>query len=353
MTQLALVEVVEGSDSAVDLSDELLALYNRLFGDPDHDKPKVQVPPTIVVPPKSSIGSIRGSIFRSKSSRRSHAIESPPRSSSVVSASTVGTQTTAAPTIQVTDESGANRGDIRGRSGSHKHKEQNATTPKRSRSKLQKRSSASLRRKSQADTEKVPEMSTPVRATNGTSHQPGSARGKSPGRHSRSSSLQKSIENHDRPLRPVAHNMSPKAEPPPTGHATQLPRQDIRLPTAFPSLDYIPQDPRFSTLQERRQKVTLLVAIWIFISGLYTRAEMYDDASGAVGEAIKLVEIFELEVAQESSSSRAFATRGWGGGKSVEELWADAYAAVSGLPTSSVYTYLTESSWVMCCLRNR
>jgi tetratricopeptide (TPR) repeat protein len=331
MTQLALIEITEGPTTAVDLSDELLGLYHRLFGDPAHDKPKVQTP--AVAPPKSSVGTIRHrhSIFRSKSSRRSQAQENTPRAGSVATVttvassrpSTVATHTTAAPTIHVTDENGADR-ETRGRFGHHKRHD--GHTPKRSGSKLQKRSSASLRRKSEMDAEKPPNMpGLPDRTTNGTSPQASSVREKSPRRPSVSNSMRKSIENHDRPLRPVAHNMS--HAPPPQAHAKQPPKQDVRLPTAFPSADYIAQDPRFSTIQERRQKISLLVSIWTFISRLYIGAEMYEDASAAAGEALKLVETFELEVSQESSSSRAFADRGWGGGKSVEELWADAYAA--------------------------
>jgi hypothetical protein len=55
---------------------------------------------------------------------------------------------------------------------------------------------------------------------------------------------------------------------------------------------------------------------------------MHEDAAGAVSEALKLVDEFEAEVAQLASNSRSFANRGWGGGKSVEELWADAFSAV-------------------------
>lgn len=59
---------------------------------------------------------------------------------------------------------------------------------------------------------------------------------------------------------------------------------------------------------------------------------MHEDADDAVNEARKLVESFEAEVAQGSSSSKAFTERGWGCGKSVEELWGDVYAAVSDFP---------------------
>lgn len=55
---------------------------------------------------------------------------------------------------------------------------------------------------------------------------------------------------------------------------------------------------------------------------------MFNDANEAVAEALKLVEKFEAELSHEHFTARALAQKGWGGGKSVEELWADAFAAV-------------------------
>ncbi|KAF2176791.1 filamentation protein-like protein [Zopfia rhizophila CBS 207.26] len=330
MTQLALVEVTEGSSAAVDGSDELLALYARLFGDPTADRAKEQPPTTTVPPPKSAIGTIRGSIFRSKGSIKGLQKDTTTHNSSIASSrpSTVATQATAAPTIQVTDEDGTDH-----TNGHHSHlfhhkHDEETPSPKRSSSKLQKRSANSLRRRSEVEAGKAPDVpDLPDGIVNGTSARNSSVRERSPRRPSMSSSLRKSIESHERPLRSVAHNMPPASQPPPPGHLRQPPKQDVRLPTPFPNPDYISPDPRFSKIQERRHKVSLLVSIWIFISGLYTRAEMYEDAQGAVNEALTLVESFEVEVAQESSSSKAFADRGFGGGKSVEELWADAFAA--------------------------
>ncbi|KAJ4324145.1 hypothetical protein N0V94_001501 [Neodidymelliopsis sp. IMI 364377] len=112
-----------------------------------------------------------------------------------------------------------------------------------------------------------------------------------------------------------------------SGHDHQPPKQDTRLPAPFPSVNNIPPDPRFSKLQDRRQKVSLLVDIWIFTSGLYARAQAFEDAREAVTEALKLVETFETELSLEFSTAKALADKGWGGGKSVEELWADAFTA--------------------------
>lgn len=135
------------------------------------------------------------------------------------------------------------------------------------------------------------------------------------------------MESGERPLRDIPHNLDHAA--PPLGHEEHPPRQDTRLPSRLPHANYIPADPYFSKIQERRQKVSLLVSIWIFISGLYARAHMFQDGREAVAEALKLVEAFEAEVSLESSTAKALAEKGWGGGKSVEELWADVFAAVS------------------------
>ncbi|KAF1957572.1 filamentation protein-like protein [Byssothecium circinans] len=325
MTQLSLVEVTDGSAAAVDGCDELLALYARLFGDTAAEK--VVPPPANTMPlPKSAIGTIRGSIFRGKGSVKS--TQNPNRNSSVAS-SRNSTVATTAPAIQITDENGTGRSSNHHHHLIHRHKRSDSqSSVQRSPGKLQKRSSNSLRRKSQTEAEQAPEVpELPDGILNGTPTLNNTARGKSPRRPSVSSSVRRSIESQDRPLRSVPHNMSPAAEPPPVGHTQQPLKQDLRLPTPLPGQNYIDPDPYFSKIQGRRQKVTMLVSIWNFISGLYSRADMHEDAKDAVKEAFKLTKTFESEVAQESSSSKAFADRGWGGGKSVEELWADVYAA--------------------------
>jgi tetratricopeptide (TPR) repeat protein len=333
MTQLALVEVVEGANTAVDGCDELLALYARLFGDPATEKAKVQPQVTAMVPPKSAVGTIRGNLFRSaKGSVRVPENNTVARKSSTASSrpSTIATRATEAPTIQVTDENGSGNANSHHHHHLFHHKESEETAGvKRNPSKLKKRSMNSLNKNSEGDANEVPYV--PDGAANGTRARSTSVRNKSPGRKSRSSSLTQSIDGHDRPLRPVISSDSP-----PIGHSGQHAiKQDARLPAPSPRANYISPDPRFTKLQDRRQKVSLLVVIWNFIARLYTRASMFEDAQGAVSEALKLVEIFESEVAQESSTSKAFADSGWGSGKSVEELWADAFATVSQ-PTNTL-----------------
>ncbi|KAL1608084.1 hypothetical protein SLS60_003023 [Paraconiothyrium brasiliense] len=273
MTQLALVEIVDGSTPAVDGCDELLALYARLFGDPAAEK--IPPKPATIAPPKSSAGTIRGSIFRSKGSVKSPLKNHTARHSSVASSNA---SAAVFKEVQASCRKGVPTAC--------------AEDPNWMDSKNTKYPNC--------------QMVLPIVRLLGAAL---------------------SVESNDRALRPIAHNMPPAEEPPPSGHISQPPKQDTRLPAPFPNPGFIPPEPHFSKIQERRQKVSLLVSIWLFICGLYTRAGMYDDANDAVAEAQKLVETFEGEVAQESSTSKAFAARGWGGGKSVEELWGDVYAA--------------------------
>lgn len=319
MTQLALLEVTDGASAAVDGGDELLALYSRLFGDPTEEKIKLAPPVAALAPPKSAAGTIRGSIFRGRGSVRAFSKEDPARNSSILSskASPTAAQPGPPPAIQVTDNDNTKHANGHHHHLLHHHKNEDtkvgvARTP----SKLQKRS-ASLRRASISDPNQTPEVPPlPENVHNGTSTQ-GTV----------SSTPRKSVESGDRALRSIPHNMSNAL--PPVGHADQPPKQDVRLPAPVPHADFIASDPQFSKLQQRRQKVSLLISIWIFIAGLYTRAQMYEDARDAIAEALKLVESFEVEVLAESITSSALATAGWGGGKSAEELWADVFAAVS------------------------
>ncbi|KAH6622189.1 filamentation protein-like protein [Boeremia exigua] len=270
MTQLALIGITDGAVAAVDGCDELLALYGRLFGSPAAEKVKLEVP-AVIAPPKSSGGS-KGSIFRGRGSVRSQ--KDTPAAGS-------------APAIQVSENG-------------HHHHLPHLTHHKHE--------------SGNGQAAEVPSLS--EHASNGAPVRSNASRPLSS-----ESSHGNFVENSKTPLRPVAHNLS--HDSPPQNHEHQPPRQDTRLP----DVNYIPPDPYFSKLQDRRQKVSLLVEIWIFTSKLYTNAQAFEDGKEAVAEALKLVETFENELTLEFSTAKALADKSWGGGKSVEELWADAYTA--------------------------
>ncbi|CAI6333476.1 unnamed protein product [Periconia digitata] len=326
MTQLSLLEEIDGVSTAVDGCDELLALHARLFGDTSAET-VVPPPAETLMPPKTAGGGIRNSIFRGRGSVRGAPNANQAGSSTAGNSrsSIVAPQPTAAPAIQITDEDSNNHH----LHLLHHHKNSDSQSGvQRSPSKLRKRSANSLRKKSPVDSEPAPEVpQLPEGISNGTAAQNSGVAQDHARQRSASGSVHRSLDNSDRPLRSIPHNMSPNSQPPPSGYTQHPLKQDTRLPMPFWNAEHILSDPYFSRIQSRRQKITLLVSIWIFISGLYSRAGMLGEAQDATKEAFKLVETFESEVAQESSTSKAFAEQGWGGGKSVEELWGDVYAA--------------------------
>ncbi|KAJ9642805.1 hypothetical protein H2199_004326 [Coniosporium tulheliwenetii] len=327
LTQLALVEALEGSNAAVDGSDELLALYARLFGETKAGAARQQMHPSSLPPPRSATSSVRSSIFGRHSTKSAQRKESNATSLPRTSTTSGPPENPPAPTIQITDEHGGTNGHHHNTVFRHKsHRDQGIQRSTGS-LKLKKKSTGSLRKRNdEASAEPPLDLS----VQQGIQDRLGTKDGEVADEFVTSSTTSPvagphgpTVESAERPLRPIAHNVPRHAQPLPVRHARQPPRQDTRLPAPLPVAGYSTPEPRFPSAQERRHKISLLVKVWLFIAGLYTRATMYEDASGAVDEAFKLAEGFELELAHESSSSRAFADKGWGGGQSVEQLWAD------------------------------
>jgi hypothetical protein len=92
-------------------------------------------------------------------------------------------------------------------------------------------------------------------------------------------------------------------------------------------------EPLATALQVKRRKIELLIEVWLFVAGLYTRASLFEDAKAAVDEAAELVMMVEGFAVGEGAGLR----RGWGGVKSTDELWADVASSVSLL-----FTYLSN-----------
>lgn len=111
-------------------------------------------------------------------------------------------------------------------------------------------------------------------------------------------------------------------------HHDQLPTENHPLPQ-IPA-DWSTANPvtRFPRDQERRRRTAILVKVWLLISGFYRRALMFDDAKGAVEEAHKLVQEAETEVLKDTTGNVSIYEAGWGGGKSVAELWGDVFSEV-------------------------
>lgn len=350
ITQMTFEELMEGPSIAVDQSDELLSLYARLFGNADTPAPTLKPPGTAATGQTATtkqggtLRSIAGSIVgRPTTSRRSvekNAFQPPSeqRTSIGTHPPAADSQAMGAPiTIQVTNEEGKTSEKphhhhhlhmpfkVRGHQGDWREAGNLKST----------KSTENLNEKAALEgAEQAPPP--PPKDTAVFDHQPTSQSQAVDG------AVAHSPSNPDQPIPPIPHNRPHTEQPAPAGHEGQPPVQDTRLPAPHPAASTAPE-PRFPSAQNRRQKVSLLVNIWLFVGGLYLRADMFDDAKGAFDEAYKLVEGFELEVAKEDSSARGFFFKGWGGGKGVDELWADVWAEVRRLQ------YLEQNGMLTCC----
>ena len=309
MSQLTFTELTEGANTAVDSADELLSLYAQLFGTPERTKAPTKVTPTAGPPSRSALRSIVGSI-RTKSARNSVERGPPAAAATEPALATVGHDFDAPVAITVTNEDGHRRQDhhlhlpfkIRGHHGDH-------------------RDTRSLR--SEESAEKLGGKEDKVIRTE--------------------PQMQQGVSQQ--PLKSMQHNAAHNALPPPAGHDDQPPEQDVRLPA--------PHSLHLSNLQERQHQTSILVKVWLFIASLYIRADLYDDAGGAINEATRTVEALETD----KTTARNLFEKGWGGGQSVDELWADVHSAVSTVtrdkPASTDMPSAVLSHQPVSCLSTR
>ena len=340
MTQLALTEVLEDPETAVNSSHELLSLYVRLF-DSIGLETQSRTQEDHLAPPKTSAGtikSLRGSIF----GRRKHIKSS--YGSPVTGVLSPSSAHDATPQIQVTDE------DIQARNSQDR---QGFPLASRSPSKKLHKREGSLNRvlkRSSSRPGSSRQMDRPVTPTeairNGnldgspTSNRTATQKPTIPLSNEVGIAISPDIptsnvsptQGHDgaadarQPLPSITHNMPHTQVPAPAGKHDQPPQQDVRLPTVHPHTSATQPPARFPKAQAQKQALAMLIKIWLQIAALYRRALMFEDAAEACDEAVKQCERIEALVSSQESSAKAFSERGWGLGKSVDELWADIYA---------------------------
>lgn len=319
MTQLSLLEVTEGPDAAVNASDQVFSLYTQMFGVQDlaNIRPATKAGPAF---PKSSSGTVRSIFSRHKNSSR------PASGLPTANPSAMTSRPNTAPTIQVTAENGAIT----------EPRESTDGTASR-RNTLKKKTSGGVKR--QDSTRST--TTAPYSGRTSVERDPRLADRSQPQTIPEGEQLDGGLTNtSSRPqdFDHIPHNIPPEKQPPPQGHTGQPPSQDVRLPVSSPEASnshnssYVGSDsphPHFHKLSEYKATTSLLIKIWLFVARLYTAASSpaastYQQALLAVDEATKLVAAIETAVATEYGASvRHFQETGWGGGKSVEELWAD------------------------------
>ena len=360
MTQLALIEVLEGPEIAVNASDELFSLYSRLFGDPKADQPVIVAPTTALTaaPPRSSLGtikSIKGSIFgRSGRSMRKPTTPSLGEKSSLTlrpqTAQT--TATTPAPKIQVTNANGSTEKGHQHHAAEDHIQHDHVRLQKRSGSLSSKKGSLRRNRSASTSRRNVSGPATADAATivdgekfftppvNTQSRKQLLNDGRDPnqvGLADPDNASEKGSNNGipPLPLPPKSQTMAHKD----TSHKSADPdsagAQDKRKPHISSSSTLTSPVTRFPNDQQRRLRITFLVKVWLLIAGFYRRAAMYADAKAAIGEAHKLVENMGNEVSRDTTGNVSISHPGWGGGKSISELWGDVFAEVraSRLPS--------------------
>jgi hypothetical protein len=330
MTQLALLELLEGPEVAVNASHELLILYTRLFGPVQPKSSKTMLKPPLHVP-KSSAGtlrSIRGSIFGHKSEKGSN---QPSRGSALGSeksiimserpqtAQTVMSNSAAAPTIQITKENGEAGDSQRStRSTSVRGRRSESTR----RNSLKKRDGSAQQRRTHSSGGVLPHNPTVVDGEDyftPLDDELATARGdffgwnsKNDGTRPRPSSKGRGVLRFDPSVSSTKESIK----------GSDLPALDsLSSPTPLPTIKF-PED------QIERQRRTLLAEVWLMIASFYRRAKMHSDARGAIGEAKKLVDGLEVEISKDTSGCVTSRNPGWGGRICLEELIGDVQAEV-------------------------
>ncbi|KAK2604435.1 hypothetical protein N8I77_007366 [Diaporthe amygdali] len=326
MTQLAIVEITEGPRVAVNASLELLTLFSRLFGSVQ-SKQNLEPPKAAVLPRTSgTFRSIRSGIFGNRNSRAErrdsngtvratdeNAGSTQPRPQTQQTIQTISR----APTIQITQENGSPR--TRRKSTSNEKRSESAR-----RNSLRKRESQGARRRA-ASTGPAPHVATVVDGE--TFYTP------MPGPEGLQASDFFTFANKRNPLsRPSSASransqLSDWSARPPGPDMTGIALEGIEpVGAVLPVI-------QFDKDEVKARRSAILLKVWLMIAGFYRRAEMYDDAKGAVNEAQKLVQTMESEIGQasgdsgkKSSGSSSLRKPGWGGQKSIEELWADVWS---------------------------
>lgn len=323
MTQLAIIELLEGPKVAVNASLELLSLFSRLFGVP---QPKVpaHAPKTADIP-KSSTGtlrSIRGTIFGSRSERPSrtrHGAVNSEKASVGPQSRPQTMQTTAehAPGLatQSTNESAYSRETQRRR--------QSASVTRRSESgkrvSLRKRESSGSRRRAVSSGA----VSRPPTVADGESFFTPFGESASSDNDFFSSFATKRFGVGSRA---ASHTDSHASNGATKSGAVDLTGISVDRLEAHPALLPVIQ---FSKDHDRRRRNAVLIKVWLMIAGFYRRAGMPQDSQGSLAEAMKLVQSLEADVAKDTTASLSFKHGGWAQNKSVAELWGDIWSEVS------------------------
>ncbi|KAK2000069.1 filamentation protein [Colletotrichum falcatum] len=336
MTQLALLELLEGPDVAVNAGSELMSLFMRLFGNLE-TKPTMQPPKTVdTMVPRSSAGtlkSIKGSFFGSTRARQASIADS---EKTTTPSRPQTSATSIAPTIHVTQESA---------SPTEKKTRRLSNVTRRARSESGKRSSLRKRESSGARkrTSSVSSAGTNSHATvvdGEVFFTPADELQQSeffPLSGNRQASTASSV-SRGRSLHHLESYTSQKSRS--TNFSEISASGTYTISNPLP-LIHFPSD------AQRRHRAVLLVKVWLMIAGFYRRAGLFEDAKGAISEAQKLVGMLEAEVAKDPTGSLSMRGNTWAETKGVDQLLGDVWAELGYLSLAKGSPYLARSDFEM------
>ncbi|KAK4202735.1 hypothetical protein QBC40DRAFT_220857 [Triangularia verruculosa] len=313
MTQLAILELVEGPTVAVNASTELLTLFPRLFGDLGETKLELSK----VEPPKTmaTMRSVRDSMFGGRATKghqpRQSVTTSRPQTTQSVATTTLTQHTSSETAIDPQSSRRSLRsGSLNGRS----------------RNSLRKRDRSGSRQRAMSTGPPVPPL-------NGDKYQPTFEDPNGPQHFTFAS---RSVAGTLRPETTNSSALSKRTDGPSevgTGTGT--------LESFSPLLPFV----QFSQEHSKRKRKGILVKVWLTIAGFYRRASLLDDAQKAIAEAQKIVQSFEGDVASDTSGALNTRTAGWGMEKSVEAVLADVWTEKGQLSLSMERPYQARADF--------
>lgn len=321
MSQLALLEVLEGPEIAVNASHELLVLYTRLFGSVNPNPPATAQKTM----PKSAAGtikSIRGSMFGGKSDKGSRSMRQGgevSEKSTDVSDRPQTTQTdisatTATPTIHITKEPNGDSADGRSLKSSTSVRGRRRSDSTKRRNSLRKRDSSIQKRRSMSVSSTGVPTSPPTIADGEVFFTPlgDTAANDRPDFFAVSG---KNSFSNGQPFKGKGLMRLDSSVSSIAGSDTLI-LESLSPPNPLPVI-------QFPKEQVKRQRCAVLIKVWLMIAAFYRRANMTSDSQGAIDEARKLVDTLEADLAKENGGFVTNSHPAWGIKKSVEELWSD------------------------------
>ncbi|KXJ94544.1 hypothetical protein Micbo1qcDRAFT_193689 [Microdochium bolleyi] len=341
MTQLSLVELLEGPEVAVNASHELLVLYTRLFGSMQKPPPTGQK--NMLDVPKSSAGtvkSVRGSIFGSRSGRTPQkpatAVPSEP---SAIPERPLTTQTststaTTGPTIQVTDDQGEE-----GISKTPSTRGRRSDSARRSSLKRADAGSSQRRAASTSATAREPTVVDGEDYFTPATELPTNDRPEFFSYGSKNSIGREASFSRGRGLLRFDSNISTRSAP-----GAGLTIDTLSPPNALPVIQF-PDD------QAKRQREVILIRVWLLIAAFYRRAGMVKDAVKAIQEAKTIVDVLEADIAKDTSGLVSLNFPGWGGKRSADQIWSDVQAEAGNLALAQDAPYKARAHFEEALLR--